>query len=1084
MATYNSNLPPIETQTSYLFGEMGSGDGGNISNTFYNNPNMSASDAAIAFENQFERSGGSNISGRVNNANNVYDAYTSGNLSSLPANAQYVFNQAIAQGYTPAQAAGIVGNLQAESGQNIDPTIVNEIGASGIAQWLGGRLDNLQAYDPATGEIVPNTEVQAGDINAATGKPLTAEEAKAARDSANKARQFNRTSNWKSNELNAFASYTYNWAIHIFHPNFAGKDVGELINSKSLITLSQTGVENEISIDTVTQTMALAFEKDNRRSFANNFTINFVEPGGATFYTRIFEAAKRLGIENHLESCYVLELNLIGWDDSSTVSTTIGPFYYQTIMMSLEMQFRDGASFYTGEFVETAEDAFSKNEFHLTSAITGLSASTLGDFLKKFETEVNKQKQNEANSSLQRIYPDTYHFGFNSHYSDWAKWGFSQVSSSNLENNRGVDVSLSGGTLTINAPAGTAITSVISMAVLNTTEFQKLPSSKGGFAKDSPDAGTANADKLAEIVNWLSYDTDVKYGRFDPLYKRYVKDITYNLKGFPTPEILHDPVSYQTLLGKDYQMTRLDNMFNDGYLRKRYDYINTGLNTEVLDTDITFNMAYFNVQALNQGYVNASALLAGNANSAEQEVVRLKNVKQQLDQKIRESDNRIASLQAEQTRLTNEMINSTESGRLASQYNAVTQSLASEQNQRKIAYSQLPSATENINAASTIARNSTSAPITSLPSNINRYITQDELIPSGMTFDKYMPNKFQQVEIQSLATANSPEAKNNVGQAMIGAVEVNLGKAYDLMEQTLTIRGDPYWLGMPKGADAISDTRANYELGGIMYFFNAEFPTYPEEGSGLPSNRRNFMVSGVYRVFSCEALYQNGLFTMKLQSSRDMNMESEIGYESLMAGYALELPSRSGPGHTNRDRQNQTNNNPNTNNRSATGSDGTAGTGAVGNNTTGQNNLATNVNPDLNTILTQAAAASGVAVDNVSGLRTNEIGSGRHYEGDASDVQLSVNGRVLSANNPADREIIQTFTQNYVAIARDFGYTPSVGWADTSAPQSEWYMGGNTGHYDIAIGHSSHLSSGASNYWGNGESSTGAPTWLKNVMTG
>ena len=1082
MTLTNPNLPPLETQVSYLFGEMGTGDGGNISNTYYNNPSWTPTQSAIAFEQQFEKSGGDRMAVRIDNANNVYNAYTNGNLTSLPANAQYVFNQAIAQGYTPAQAAGIVGNLQAESGQGIDPYAYNPVGggngANGIAQWRGSRYSNLQAYDPATGEIVPNTEVQAGDINAATGKPLTTAEAKAARDSANKARKSKRSSNYKLNELNAFSSYTYNWSVHIFHPNLAGKDISELINNNLLITLSQTGVENEISIDTVRQTMNLAFEKDNRRSVAHNFIIYFVEPSGATFYTRIFEAANRLGIENHLDACYVLELNLIGWDESSTRSTTIGPFYYQTILMSLDMQFRDGASFYTGEFIETAESAFSKNEFHLTTAIPGLTASTLGEFLKKFEDEVNKQKQNEADTSSFRIYADTYHFGFSSDFADWGNWRFSQLSSSNVEQSRGVDMSVSGGTLTITAPAGTAITSVISMAILNTEEFQRLPSSKGGYAKDSPGSSTASPDKLAEIINWISYDTDVKYGRFDPLFKRYVKDITYNVKGFQTPELLHDPISGTECYGKDYQMIRLDNIFTDGLLRKRYDYINTGLNTEILDTDISFNMAYFNVQSLHQNYVGISALFYGNATEAEQANIQLRSNRAELDQKVQESRNRIASLQAEQTRLSNEV---DRRGEISSQINTVRQSIETEIDVLRDRSKQLEQANNAVTSSSAgLDRNVNT---TDLSNSGKRYISQDELIPNGMKFEQYMPNKFQQVEIQSLATANSPESKNNIGQAMIGAVEVNLGKAYDLMEQTLTIRGDPYWLGMPRGENAISDTQANYERGGIMYFFNAEFPTYPEESTGLPSNRRNFMVSGVYRVFSCEAVYQNGLFTMTLTSSRDTNTESEIGYESLLAGYALELPSGSGPGNTNRNRQNQTNNNPEVTDPNNRGSDnGIAG--SVGNNTTSANALDADLSPDLISILEGAAAASGVAVRTVSGVRAPEPGaSGRHQHGDASDTQLVVNGRVLSASNQSDRDIIITFTQNYVALAAQYGYTPSVGWADTSAPSSQWYMGGNTGHYDIAVGNPNSPDVNSYTYWGNGETSSGAPQWLIDIMT-
>jgi hypothetical protein len=54
------------------------------------------------------------------------------------------------KGLTPAQAAGVAGNLSVESG--IDPTAHNDReGAIGIAQWEGGRRTALDRYAAATG---------------------------------------------------------------------------------------------------------------------------------------------------------------------------------------------------------------------------------------------------------------------------------------------------------------------------------------------------------------------------------------------------------------------------------------------------------------------------------------------------------------------------------------------------------------------------------------------------------------------------------------------------------------------------------------------------------------------------------------------------------------------------------------------------------------------------------------------------------------------------------------------------------------------------------------------------------------------
>ena len=63
------------------------------------------------------------------------------------ANAQRAMAYFISQGYTPAQAAGIVGNLQAESGANLNTSAVGDSGkAVGIAQWHPDRQANFAKF--------------------------------------------------------------------------------------------------------------------------------------------------------------------------------------------------------------------------------------------------------------------------------------------------------------------------------------------------------------------------------------------------------------------------------------------------------------------------------------------------------------------------------------------------------------------------------------------------------------------------------------------------------------------------------------------------------------------------------------------------------------------------------------------------------------------------------------------------------------------------------------------------------------------------------------------------------------------------
>lgn len=61
-----------------------------------------------------------------------------------------IWDGLISWGYKPEQAAAVLGNIAQESTYN--PTAVNpDGGASGLCQWLGGRLENLKAFAASNG---------------------------------------------------------------------------------------------------------------------------------------------------------------------------------------------------------------------------------------------------------------------------------------------------------------------------------------------------------------------------------------------------------------------------------------------------------------------------------------------------------------------------------------------------------------------------------------------------------------------------------------------------------------------------------------------------------------------------------------------------------------------------------------------------------------------------------------------------------------------------------------------------------------------------------------------------------------------
>lgn len=72
-------------------------------------------------------------------------------------NGQTAYDFYVDQGLEPHQAAGIVGNLQGESGQGLNPTAINKgdgrdgSDSIGIAQWNGTRAQALKEYAASKG---------------------------------------------------------------------------------------------------------------------------------------------------------------------------------------------------------------------------------------------------------------------------------------------------------------------------------------------------------------------------------------------------------------------------------------------------------------------------------------------------------------------------------------------------------------------------------------------------------------------------------------------------------------------------------------------------------------------------------------------------------------------------------------------------------------------------------------------------------------------------------------------------------------------------------------------------------------------
>ena len=896
------------------------------------------------------------------------------------------------------------------------------------------------------------------------------------------------TDYYQDNVLNRYDSYTYKWKMMMVHPDEAHRfeEVAKP-DSDRVVVMAESGVEAEINIQSVNQSLVLAFKGNRDRSgLANMFSMNLVEPGGATFFNRIILAANRLGIENHLHACYLLELKFIGYNPDGTVDEDmVGPFYYVCTMTGLTFDYADGATSYRADLIETHQEAFRPQMLHLKQDMGTFSASTFGEFLSTFQERLMEQELFRVTQSTSISYPTEYRFDVDDGDEEWKSWAFGSSAQGGTSTDLGGTSVTGNGTLSFTFEKGTAVSDAIIVALLHTDNMRKLPTAKGGFHKESATQGEADARTFTDLSKWYVFRTETKYLKYDYLQKRYQKEIKYLIKSHTVSELIHDPLSYeQVLTNPSLQKQRIGEIFRKGLLAKRFDYTYTGLNTEVLNLDISLQNTYFQLQALNHGYMMSrvqnvspeggpteelnilrgqSINLANDINKLKSEVGKQQNELEKLrnsspDQQANVGSERFADLENSITR------NKLELKRLAEK-KVETDRLWKEE------YNNLPQGT---------AREL--APVS------RRYITQSELTGNTQPeeTDKVLPLTFDQNQIKSKATGDATPDSKNQGAFMLGAVEINLNSMADLVQQMISIRGDPYWLGAPKGMRT-STEGANYATGGVHYFLNLNFPTYPDQESGLMDvAEQNFGIIGMYRVTRVDAVYSDGQFTMTLQSFRDVNTNVGFTIDELMSGRIPDSTIKSQAEEFKQQDENVDNGDGENNeavSEESTGdqsdlnfTDGING-GAPGTLTEDQATVAgirkLPIAQDLKTMLANAAAETGIDVQVRSGGQDDTTGrpggsSRRHDNGHAADVALYVgtgaNRRRLSTRNEADLPYIQA----YFEAARKQGVT-GFGAGNN-------YMGDDMFHLDNAAKYGQ----GTVAVWGGyAKKRATAPKWLQ-----
>jgi hypothetical protein len=585
-----------------------------------------------------------------------------------------------------------------------------------------------------------------------------------------------------------------------------------------------------------------------REAIGNQFNLTILEPNGITLLSTIKKAASSLGIGNHIHAGYLIVIEFNGRMPNGAAKRYNQVFYYGAIITDFTFKVDEGGSRYHIAMVEQFANGYRYTTNQVRSQIT-IVAETVGEFFEKFEDSMNASLLDLwATNPVANQYPAQVRFEFDDSAAGWKNWRF-QVLDNPFSVGTANFIGLPEGSpkLQVTVNNGSDISSIFSYVLQLTAEYKNIlveqgkSSSNNTFARKSPTEFAENIE-LDSFPVFMKVLTNVEFGDFDVLAGEYSKTTVFKLKAYTVTGMVIDSGLYSRgITNASIQSNRIKNLISNGYLRKRYDYIYTGRNTEILDLEMDFNFSYYEILPYGQGYFGDPDV---------QSPVILKDGEEVIS--------RLSQIGAMQQELSV----------------AAQNVIAAKANLNG------PEGATELSAQRVINENKRTVLNSAIQEEISFLQSEYGLNPQEIS---YQLRWVQDAVGGQDASGSDNDTKS--GTLKAGAVKVNLETSADFHTIELGIRGDPYWMGVPSSFTNLTqntDDLVNYESGSANFFLNVGLPVSEEDATGRRPPSPDYQLSGIFRVLNCISRFQNGQFTQHLKATRDMASNTSTIWNQLV----------------------------------------------------------------------------------------------------------------------------------------------------------------------------------------------------------
>lgn len=686
------------------------------------------------------------------------------------------------------------------------------------------------------------------------------------------------------------------------------------LNARQQTTIAATGVTgiNILSLNMVTLT---APNKATRSMNATRMTMVLKEQMGVNLMDQMMQSAKELKIRNFAKTPYFIELSFHGYDvDGQIVANACatdqfqngGVWTYQVGIQNITSELDDTGAKYTLDLIPYQETLYEETNLRLPEAIN-VTGRTVGEMLQNVANQLNKSIVNaygfQTNMYKFQLYGvegrDKRKVDLNTATLTPAQEKFAHKRSYSMD-----PADLDSKVIKAHFNRGMAISDVVELILANSNAVTQIgmdvttTEEINGQAKQDPRASVRECVVFrTECTADFQGDADGQKS-YDFSNENYM--MTYTLHVLPyytqAPILAHQDIV--TSNDPKIQAQNALNLRQRNYLAKRYDYLYTGMNSEITHLDIKFNLKWQSAlpRLLGSGTSQESMTPNDKANPDARDV-------QALQQKALSDANEILRKRDDQRYA----LDQTE--REAKQLDATNQKQAAADLRAKNDEARSKFANDAEGEAAYQAAQQTQTILVKALGEARDKVQTDRLKQYNQLQKRSENHKFGE-DVLSTAAAmtnnipisfvqDSADTRFRVSGAMddyytndrsvFGAVLNQLyGTMTDGMQKiSLDIRGDPYWLGasnlernyrltkMPDASvirvtepnDSGDLGRPDYSKGDVLFLLTFKYPQGYDE-SGAPILKNNDLYNGVYYTRQITHKFENGVFSQRLEANK------------------------------------------------------------------------------------------------------------------------------------------------------------------------------------------------------------------------